>query len=773
MANLLDQASIVLTPTAYDDGKVLCAKPSEAPYGDFDFSRNSAATRVNAQGLVENVQILSSNLVQNGDFSEEGVELITNGNFDTDSDWIKGAGWSISGGTANCDGTTSDTIRQNIGLVQNDFYKVTFEVSNISQGGIAIVLGGTIQLQTITQNGSYTLYSKSGVNPVLYFQPVNNFIGSIDNVSVREVGQDWSLSSANIEVGKLTLNSVGGAMTYAYQSGLNLVANTSYLISINATRISGDTDLTLNSTGGNNVAGSPIITTSGIQSYNFTPTTNVSNLGLKRNFGGSGAVWEITNFSVIEITDDTNLPRINYEGFSYQDALGSELITNGDFATDTGWNKGAGWSISGGTANCNGTTTNLISNIPITPSIGKQGKLRFEVTNYVSGQIALSLNGTGGGETGVFTPVNGFYEFDLFGVMQPTSTFITIYSSSFIGSIDNVSLKEYSGQIPIPNSGCGSWLFEPQSTNLVTYSEDFSDSSWIKSNMTVTPNSIISPDGTLNADELNGQYIYKNINVSGNTVYTFSFYVKNNSAANPEYAIYDLTNNSFIVGETSYLSEINNDTFVRVSVTFTTASNTLIIRPYPSRKANTTIYIWGAQVEQQSYATSYIPTEGSSVTRNRDVCNNGATGTGLINSAEGVLYAEIAKSSSFNDNQISISLNSGNANNRVMLFFGNNQQRINAQVRSGASTWFSSSFNLLTASTDFNKIAIKYKENDFSFWVNGSKIDQGSVGLAPVGLNELSFNVGSNNNLFFGKTKAVAVWKEALSDSELQSLTTI
>ena len=81
MANLLDQASIVLTPTAYDDGKVLCAKPSEPPYGDFDFSRNSAATRVNAQGLVENVQILSSNLVQNGDFSEEGVQEISNGSF--------------------------------------------------------------------------------------------------------------------------------------------------------------------------------------------------------------------------------------------------------------------------------------------------------------------------------------------------------------------------------------------------------------------------------------------------------------------------------------------------------------------------------------------------------------------------------------------------------------------------------------------------------------------------------------------------------------------
>ena len=99
MSNLLDKASIILTPTAYNNGEALCVKPSDGS-GDFDFSRNSAATRVNAQGLVENVQILSSNLVQNGDFSEEGaeevsngsfsqegIELITNGNFDTDSDW--------------------------------------------------------------------------------------------------------------------------------------------------------------------------------------------------------------------------------------------------------------------------------------------------------------------------------------------------------------------------------------------------------------------------------------------------------------------------------------------------------------------------------------------------------------------------------------------------------------------------------------------------------------------------------------------------------------
>ena len=45
----------------------------------------------------------------------------------------------------------------------------------------------------------------------------------------------------------------------------------------------------------------------------------------------------VTNISVKEITDDTDLPRINYEGFSYQDSLGSELVVNGGFATDSGW----------------------------------------------------------------------------------------------------------------------------------------------------------------------------------------------------------------------------------------------------------------------------------------------------------------------------------------------------------------------------------------------------------------------------------------------------
>jgi hypothetical protein len=87
MNNLLEKASIITTPTGYSVGAINSIVPNTAD-GDFDFTRNSSATRVNSQGLIEDVQKASTvELVDNGDFSELGSELIINGNFATDSDW--------------------------------------------------------------------------------------------------------------------------------------------------------------------------------------------------------------------------------------------------------------------------------------------------------------------------------------------------------------------------------------------------------------------------------------------------------------------------------------------------------------------------------------------------------------------------------------------------------------------------------------------------------------------------------------------------------------
>ena len=74
--------------------------------------------------------------------------------------------------------------------------------------------------------------------------------------------------------------------------------------------------------------------------------------------------------------------------------------------------------------------------------------------------------------------------------------------------------------------------------------------------------------------------------------------------------------------------------------------------------------------------------------------------------------------------------------------------------------------------TDFNKIAFKYKQNNFSLYVNGVQVDTDTSGVVPSSntLNVLNFSKGVGGN-FYGKVKSVVVFKEALTNDELEGLT--
>ena len=74
----------------------------------------------------------------------------------------------------------------------------------------------------------------------------------------------------------------------------------------------------------------------------------------------------------------------------------------------------------------------------------------------------------------------------------------------------------------------------------------------------------------------------------------------------------------------------------------------------------------------------------------------------------------------------------------------------------------------------FIKMALKYKENDFALWVDGFKQGTDINGITfPSGtLNNFDFNDnGTGGNPFYGKTKEVIAFNEALSDTELEALT--
>ena len=143
-----------------------------------DVTRATAATRVDENGLVNYAEVVSD------------TELVTNGDFATDSDWTKGTGWTISGGTAN-----ANTSGNYINLYQNSVftvgkaYKYEFTVSNYSQGDVRFTQSGVDISGLKSANGIYTgVFSAS--QTALYIQGVNSFIGSIDNVSVKEVTRD-------------------------------------------------------------------------------------------------------------------------------------------------------------------------------------------------------------------------------------------------------------------------------------------------------------------------------------------------------------------------------------------------------------------------------------------------------------------------------------------------------------------------------------------------------------------------------------------------------
>ena len=180
--------------------------------------------------------------------------------------------------------------------------------------------------------------------------------------------------------------------------------------------------------------------------------------------------------------------------------------------------------------------------------------------------------------------------------------------------------------------------------------------------------------------------------------------------------------------------------------------------------------IYGAQVEAGSYATSLIHTSGAAVTRNEDKAFNAGLGTtDTFNDSEGVLYAEISVLDTDSANKI-ITLSNGTNSTRVAIRCVNTL--LIAQLRISGSNQYEFAYTLPNMTDNF-KIAIKYKVNDFSLYVNGSKLDSSNSGnvFSSGTLTELAFDDGGGSSIFNGNVKAVAVYKTALTDTELANLT--
>jgi len=158
-------------------------------------------------------------------------------------------------------------------------------------------------------------------------------------------------------------------------------------------------------------------------------------------------------------------------------------------------------------------------------------------------------------------------------------------------------------------------------TNLLTYSEQFDNAAWTKINLSITPDSIVSPDGTITADlatitTVNHFLRFIVSSVTELTDYTFSFYVKRGTATDLSYSVYDATAGADIISPTSYYADTSLTGWVRISVPFTTPAGCLSINVYPLRDGVElgTCYLWGAQLNIGSTVQEYVPTIATTVT---------------------------------------------------------------------------------------------------------------------------------------------------------------
>ena len=317
-------------------------------------------------------------------------------------------------------------------------------------------------------------------------------------------------------------------------------------------------------------------------------------------------------------------------------------------------------------------------------------------------------------------------------------------------------------------------LLEPSRTNSLRYSNLFTWSSgWAKaaagtgSAPTVTGNYAISPDGSQNASRLqldkgsgtttsDFSYMYQTVSSVGTG--SISIWMKSNDSNTYQVALRKL---NFIVCDVTpkwQRFELNNQASTNVIQ--------IMLRGNYGTSDSADVLIYGAQLEAGSYATSYIPTSGSSVTRSAETANGAGTSDDF-NDSEGVLYAEIAALASV-DNYRGISISDSSANNRVTMWLWNDGSVLLDTLSGGFQQ---SSKSITTDITLTNKFAIKYKQDDFSFYHNGFKVHTDSTGNTPVGLNTLSFNRGDGLFPSYNRTKELSVFKTALTDSELESLT--
>lgn len=341
-------------------------------------------------------------------------------------------------------------------------------------------------------------------------------------------------------------------------------------------------------------------------------------------------------------------------------------------------------------------------------------------------------------------------------------------------------------------------LVEEQRTNLLTYSEQFDNAAWVKTRASVTANATTAPDGTASADKLiedtanNTHTASQTLTIATATSYTYSTYLKAAERTFARVLVGDTGGNNAVrvdvnLSTGAVSSGVNGTGWTLISATATAVGNgwyrvtvagtgaaatTGTVITYLASALGTItytgdgtsgIFVWGSLLEVGSFATSYIPTVASQVTRTADTATiTGQNFSQWYNQSEGTLVAEWLLTHANATGRYIAQVNSPTVAQGISLWV--NSDGLNTRAWVGATSVIAGN----ASSSTPNKVAFGYRATDNAVSLNGAAAVASSA-TGPTDGN--FFLIGSSGGGINGHIRRITYYPTRLSNAQLQALT--
>ena len=376
----------------------------------------------------------------------------------------------------------------------------------------------------------------------------------------------------------------------------------------------------------------------------------------------------------------------------------------------------------------------------------------------------------------------------------PTPTFTRGSTGTFVGSnglIQSAAIN--TPRFDHTSAGvCRGLLIEESRTNLILRSENFANASWAKSGGSISSVANVAPDGSANSelfseDGTNSTHrTFQSFTGVSGTSYTMGVFLKfagrdqifleNRSIGTNPLVVFNIQNGTigFVTSGLTAAIQAYPNGWYRCSITGTAtlAGGNFLIGGYSGGSQSYTglngpaFYLYGAQVEAGSFATSYIPTVASSVVRSADVCSiTGANFTSFYNQSEGTMLTNAFTPASGDRTVLAADDNTANEMIRLRTegtnpFF---------KVTDGGSELVAIDAGTVSANTSFKLIGA-YKLDDFASSINGGAAVTDTSGTTPT-VDRMIIGAGQGGNTMCGCVASLRYYKKRLPNAKLQALT--